>query len=415
MQQYNNEALKNLMNSLTNSGELTGEISGGQFVSTVDISGGQYVSLSNISVTQSGGQQFSNQGLKELIRLAIKDGASDIHLSSGCLPALRVHGELNYIESSSVFSKNDLEKFIREILNDKQYQRFADTGDLDFAFTFGTQRFRGSAYREMNGVSLTFRLVPSNIRTLDELGLPPILKSISQKHRGLFLATGPTGHGKSSTLAAIISEINHKRKTHIVTIEDPIEYVHTPAMSVIHQREIGHDTETFATGIRHVLRQDPDVIMIGEMRDLETIGAAITSAETGHLVFGTLHTQDASQSIERIVDVFPPHQQNQIRLQLAYTLIGICSQQLIPRDDVKGRICATEIMITTPAIRASIREGKISSIRNAMLTGMSFGMHTMEQDLVRWVKDGKISRSTAKSFAYDQGDIERLMSTELPD
>ncbi|MBR4195574.1 MAG: type IV pilus twitching motility protein PilT [Synergistaceae bacterium] len=357
--------------------------------------------------------QFDNPALEELIRLAIKDGASDIHLSSGCFPALRIHGELNYIESSEIFTREALEKFISEILTDAQLERFTRTGDLDFAFVYETQRFRGSAYREMNGVSLTFRLVPTEIRTLDELGLPPILKTMSQKHRGLFLATGPTGHGKSSTLAAIISEINHNRKAHIVTIEDPIEYVHTPAMSVIHQREIGHDTENFASGIRHVLRQDPDVIMIGEMRDLETIGAAVTAAETGHLVFGTLHTQDASQSIERIVDVFPPHQQNQIRLQLAYTLLGICSQQLIPRDDIKGRVCATEIMITTPAIRASIREGKISSIRNAMLTGMSFGMHTMEQDLVRWIKSGKISRSTGKSYAYDQGEIDRVLSAGI--
>ena len=358
-------------------------------------------------------QRFNNPDLEKLINMAMDDGASDIHLSSGCLPALRIHGELNYIEESVVFTKEALEKFVSEILTDSQLERFNRTGDLDFAFTYDTQRFRGSAYREMNGVSLTFRLVPTIIRSLDELGLPPILKTMSQKHRGLFLATGPTGHGKSSTLAAIISEINRNRKAHIVTIEDPIEYIHTPALSVIHQREIGHDTENFASGIRHVLRQDPDVIMIGEMRDLETIGAAITAAETGHLVFGTLHTQDASQSIERIVDVFPPHQQNQIRLQLAYTLLGICSQQLIPRDDIKGRVCATEILITTPAIRASIREGKISSIRNAMLTGMSFGMHTMEQDLVKWVKDGKISRATAKSFAYDQTEIERVMSSSI--
>ena len=358
-------------------------------------------------------QQFNNPDLEKLIQLAIDSGASDIHLSSGCLPALRVHGELDYIDSSAIFTKEALEKFITEILTEAQHERFSRTGDLDFAFTYETQRFRGSAYREMNGVSLTFRLVPTVIRTLDELGLPPILKTMSQKHRGLFLATGPTGHGKSSTLAAIISEINRNRKAHIVTIEDPIEYIHSPQLSVIHQREVGHDTENFASGIRHVLRQDPDVIMIGEMRDLETIGAAITAAETGHLVFGTLHTQDASQSIERIVDVFPPHQQNQIRLQLAYTLLGICSQQLIPRDDIKGRICATEILITTPAIRASIREGKISSIRNALLTGMSFGMHTMEQDLVRWVKDGKISRAAAKSFAYDQPEFERVMSSGI--
>ena len=355
-------------------------------------------------------QEFHNKSLEDLIKLAITSGASDIHLSSDNYAALRVHGELNYVKDFDIFTREALEKFISEILTQAQFERFTRTGDLDFAFTYDTQRFRGSAYREMHGVSLTFRLVPSVIRSIDELGLPEILKTMSQKHRGLFLATGPTGHGKSSTLAAIISEINHYRKAHIVTIEDPIEYIHIPAISVIHQREIGADTENFASGIRHVLRQDPDVIMIGEMRDLETISAAITAAETGHLVFGTLHTQDASQSIERIVDVFPPHQQNQIRLQLAYTLLGICSQQLVPTQGVKGRVCATEILITTPAVRASIREGKVSSIRNTMLTGMSFGMHTMEQDLARWVREGKISRETARDFAYDQTEIERVMN-----
>ncbi len=358
-------------------------------------------------------QNFDNIALEQLFRLAINSGASDIHISSENYPALRVHGDLNYIRDSQVFPKESLEKFIAEILTPAQLERFTRTGDLDFAFTYDTQRFRGSLYREMHGVSLTFRLVPSVIRSLDELGLPEVLKSISTRHRGLFLATGPTGHGKSSTLAALVGEINHQRKCHIVTIEDPIEYIHTPAKSVIHQREIGADTENFASGIRHVLRQDPDVIMIGEMRDLETISAAITAAETGHLVFGTLHTQDASQSIERIVDVFPPHQQNQIRLQLAYTLLGICSQQLIPTADIKGRVCATEILITTPAIRASIREGKTSSIRNALMTGMAHGMHTMEQDLVRLFKNGRISKATARDFAYDQPELDRMIVSGL--
>ena len=358
-------------------------------------------------------QEFDNKSLEELFRLAMDSGASDIHLSSENYPALRVHGDLNYITESKVFPKEELEKFVSEILTSSQLERFTRTGDLDFAFTYDTQRFRGSLYREMHGVSLTFRLVPSVIRSLDELGLPEVLKTISCRHRGLFLATGPTGHGKSSTLAALVGEINQNRKCHIVTIEDPIEYIHTPAKSVIHQREIGADTENFASGIRHVLRQDPDVIMIGEMRDLETIGAAITAAETGHLVFGTLHTQDASQSIERIVDVFPPHQQNQIRLQLAYTLLGICSQQLIPTSDIKGRVCATEILITTPAIRASIREGKTSSIRNALMTGITHGMHTMEQDLLRLFKEGRITKATAKDYAYDQPEIDRMIASGL--
>ena len=213
-------------------------------------------------------QNFSNTAIETLIKTAIDEGASDIHLSSGTLPAIRVHGELNYLQDSEVFAKEALEKFISDILTPAQLERFNRSGDLDFAFTYGTQRFRGSLYREMRGLSLTFRLVPSVIRSLDELGLPEILKTMAYKHRGLFLATGPTGHGKSSSLAAIINEINQNIKSHIVTIEDPIEYVHTPALSVIHQREIGNDTENFASGIRHVLRQDPDVIMIGEMRDL---------------------------------------------------------------------------------------------------------------------------------------------------
>lgn len=358
-------------------------------------------------------QNFYNPNLEALIRLAIRSGASDIHINSGNLAALRIHGELNYVQETGKFPHQDLEAFAASILSPKQLERFNNSGDLDFAYTYQTQRFRGSLYREMNGISLTFRLVPSVIRSIDELGLPAVLKTMAAKHRGLFLATGPTGHGKSSTLAAIIGEINHQRKAHIVTIEDPIEYIHTPAQSVIHQREIGHDTENFASGIRHVLRQDPDVIMIGEMRDLETISAAITAAETGHLVFGTLHTQDASQSIERIVDVFPPHQQNQIRLQLAYTLLGICSQQLIPTSDLKGRVCATEILVNTPAIRASIREGKTSSIRNALMTGFSIGMHTMEQDLARLCREGRITKATGKDFAYDQPEFERMLMSGM--
>ena len=355
-------------------------------------------------------QHFSNDNIKKLINQAIESNASDIHLSSDSHAALRIHGELDYIDDLEIFTRDELVNFLDEILTDSQSERFKKTGDLDFAFTFESQRFRGSAYREMRGVSLTFRLIPSVIKSLDELGLPEILKTISGKHRGLFLATGPTGHGKSSTLAALVSEINHNRKCHIVTIEDPIEYIHTPAMSVIHQREIGTDTENFASGIRHVLRQDPDVILIGEMRDLETISAAITAAETGHLVLGTLHTQDASQSIERIVDVFPPHQQNQIRLQLAYTLIGICSQQLLPAAGFAGRFCATELLLSTPAVRSNIREGKTSSLRNSMLTGLNTGMHTMEQDLTRLYREGSITRTTAKDFAYDLQEIERLLS-----
>lgn len=347
---------------------------------------------------------------ENLFDLAINSNASDLHISSEILPALRINGELNFLTDTEIFSQDDIKFFINNILSHGQYEKFSRSGDLDFAFEIMGRRFRGSVYREMRGISLAFRLIPSEIISLENLGLPGILKTFAHRHRGLFLATGPTGHGKSSTLAALIDEINRSRKCHIITIEDPIEFIHTPIESVIHQREVTADTENFATGIRHVLRQDPDVIMIGELRDLETISAAITAAETGHFVLGTLHTQDASQSVERIIDVFPPHQQNQIRLQLAYTLTGICSQQLLPAESFHGRVCATEVLIATPAVRSSIREGKIASLKNAMQTGMNSGMHTMEQDLARLFREGLISRETALDFAYDISELERILS-----
>ncbi len=344
----------------------------------------------------------------------IKSGASDLHISSTLPPSLRINGELREIPGTSPVTPKQLEEFTQDLVSKEKFENYLKTGDLDFGFSIQNNRVRASVFKELRGCSATFRFIPSRIRSIDELHLPVILKDFAAKHRGLFLTTGPTGSGKSSTLAAVINEINETRNCHIVTAEDPIEYIHTSKKAIIHHREVGSDTMTFASAIRHVLRQDPDVILIGEMRDLETIAAAITAAETGHLVLGTLHTQDASQSVERLIDVFPPHQQNQIRLQLSYILIGICSQQLIATTDFNGvpngRTCATEILIANPAVRASIREGKANQLRNTMQTGASIGMHTMEQDLARLIRDGVLTRDAALKNAYDPAELERTLA-----
>ncbi len=350
----------------------------------------------------------------------IKLGASDLHISSTLPPSLRINGELTEIKDAQPVTPQEINEFTQDLVTREKWDSYVKTGDLDFGFSVqhengkGSTRIRASVFRELRGCSATFRFIPARIRSIDELGLPAILKDFAAKHRGLFLTTGPTGSGKSSTLAAVINEINETRNCHIVTAEDPIEYIHTSKKAIIHHREVGSDTQTFASAIRHVLRQDPDVILIGEMRDLETIAAAITAAETGHLVLGTLHTQDASQSVERLIDVFPPHQQNQIRLQLSYILIGICSQQLIATTDFSGiatgRACATEILIANPAVRASIREGKANQLRNTMQTGASIGMHTMEQDLARLIRDGVLTREAALRNAYDPAELERTLS-----
>ena len=354
-------------------------------------------------------------GLKALLNEVILQNASDLHIGVGVLPVIRIDGSLRYVEGVGVPTGLDVERALLEVMHKERLDTFKEEKELDFSFTYtgsdGVEaRFRGNCFFESHGMAAAFRLIPVHIRTVEELRLPVVLKEVVRKRRGLFLVTGPTGHGKSTTLAALINEINSTRFEHIITIEDPIEYVHRSKRCLIHQREIGTDTSSFAEGLRRALRQDPDVILIGELRDLETIAAAVTAAETGHLVLGTLHTQDAAQSLDRLIDVFPPHQQTQIRVQLASVLLGICSQQLIPKGESGGRVCATELLLANPAVRNCIREGKSSQIRTLIQTGANIGMHTMEQKLSDLVKSGELSLETALTYAYDPQDLQRILA-----
>ena len=354
--------------------------------------------------------------LMALLGNVIEKNASDLHISVGMPPAMRIDGEMEYIKDAGVWTAADVESALQGVLTSAQMQKYKDTNEMDFSFSYKSAdgieaRFRGNAYLESRKMAAAFRLIPLSIRSIDELKLPPVLKEISKKRRGLFLVTGPTGHGKSTTLAAILNEINKTRNDHVITIEDPIEFVYTSQKCLVHQREVGSDTESFAEGLRRALRQDPDVLLIGELRDLETVSAAITASETGHFVFGTLHTQDAAQSIDRIIDVFPPHQQTQVRVQIATVLVGICSQQLIPIGQASGggRICATELLIANPAVRNCIREGKTNQIKTLIQTGLSAGMHTMEQSLATYVKNHILPLDAALTYAYDPKELQRLL------
>ncbi|NLL37384.1 MAG: type IV pilus twitching motility protein PilT [Fretibacterium sp.] len=353
--------------------------------------------------------------LRLLLAEVIRRNASDLHLSVGVPPALRIGGLLHYVHEMGPASVADVERELSLVLTPDQMESLKSAYELDFSFSYRSPdgleaRFRANCYYESRNMAAAFRLIPLNVRSIDDLHLPEILKEISRRRRGLFLVTGPTGHGKSTTLAAIINEINKTRYEHIITIEDPIEYVYRSERCMVHQREIGTDTSSFAEGLRRALRQDPDVILIGELRDLETIAAAVTAAETGHLVFGTLHTQDAAQSIDRIIDVFPAHQQTQIRVQLATVLVGICSQQLIPSGSDGSRVCVTEILVANPAVRNCIREGKTTQIKTLIQTGGSMGMQTMEQSLANYVAQGVLPLDTAMAYAYDPKELQRILA-----
>ena len=355
--------------------------------------------------------------LKQLLDDVVVKGASDLHIGVEMPPAMRISGALDSVPGLDPMTFEQTKAAFLEVISEAQYDRFASVGELDFSFAHTTQdgkvvRFRGNCYREMNGMSAAFRLIPMNIPSLEDLNVPPKLRDISKSRRGLFLVTGPTGHGKSTTLAAVINEINITRHEHIITIEDPIEFVHKPKLCVIHQREVGSHTASFAEALKRALREDPDVLLIGELRDLETIRAAVTAAETGHFVLGTLHTQDAPQSIDRIIDVFPPEQQQQIRVQLASGLVGICSQQLLPKNG-GGRACATELLVANSAVRNNIREGKTNQIRTLIQTGKEQGMHTMEQCLADFVRLGTVTKETAMTFAYQPAELERSLVSGL--
>jgi len=344
-----------------------------------------------------------------LLEEVVKRKASDLHLQVGLPPMLRVDGRLTPVPGSDVLSDEMVESLVFAILDEDQKQILLKDKEFDFSFAFGELgRFRVNAFHERGNLAAALRLIPNEILTIEQLGLPPIVNKFTDYPRGLVLITGPTGSGKSTTLAAMIHKINQDRAQHIITIEDPIEYTHRSKKSVVVQREVHYDTYSFSAALRSALREDPDVVLIGEMRDLETIASAITIAETGHLVFATLHTNSAAQSIDRMIDVFPPHQQPQIRSQLSNILMSIVSQRLVPAIG-GGRIAAAEILIATPAVRNIIREGKTHQLEAVIQTGAEFGMQSMDKTLVALVHNGSISYEEARNYAVDLDELDRLM------
>lgn len=347
--------------------------------------------------------------LKNLLETTMTENASDLHLTVGVPPVIRVNGELRQIGSEKL-QPIDTENYAKEIL-DEAYENYAKTGESDTSFSVaGIGRFRVNTFKQRGSDAIAIRVVGLKVPTLGELQFPNVVKEIITNKRGLVLVTGPTGSGKSTTLAAMINEINATRASHIITLEDPIEYLHKHNKSIINQREIGKDTLSYANALRSILREDPDVILVGEMRDLETISVALTAAETGHLVFSTLHTIGAAKTIDRIIDVFPPYQQQQVKIQLAAVLKGIISQQLLPKYDGKGRVAAMETMIATTAIQNMIREGKTHQVESSIQTGAKYGMKTMDMSLSELYKKGLISYETALSYAIDRDMLSKIIS-----
>ncbi len=346
----------------------------------------------------------------ELLRLMISRSASDLHLTVNSPPRLRIDGLLKSIEASPL-TREEVKVLAYSVLTDAQKHKFEENNELDLAFGVkGVGRFRMNVFAQSGNTACVIRHIRFKIPTFEELGLPPIIEELIKKPRGLVLVTGPTGSGKSTTLASMIDRINTDRHEHILTIEDPVEYRHPHKRCIVNQRELGADTDSFKKALKHVLRQDPDVVLVGEMRDLETIEAALTIAETGHVCFATLHTNGAVQTINRIIDVFPPYQQPQVRVQLAFVLEGVISQQLIPRSGGKGRVLACEIMAPNPAIRHLIREDKIHQIYSAMQTGQGkHGMHTMNQALYALYAQHAISRDDALAKSTETEELEKMM------
>lgn len=340
----------------------------------------------------------------------VRSGGSDLHLSAGAPPMIRVDGELEPIKGSDALTAHTAQTMVYSLLSDRQRKTFEEERELDLAYELpGVARFRVNVMQQRGTVGAVLRVIPWEILPLDALNMPPEIGDLAALPRGLVLVTGPTGSGKSTTLAALVDKANRSRKAHIITIEDPIEFVHENQQSRVSQREVGEDTRSFANALKHALRQDPDIILVGEMRDLETISIALTAAETGHLVLGTLHTSSAASTIDRIIDVFPPGQQSQVRTQLAASLEAVVCQTLCKTVDEKGRIAATEVMISTPAIRNLIREGKLQSIPSSLQTGSRIGMHTLNQDLAQLVSSARITYETALSKCSDVAELDQLL------
>lgn len=347
--------------------------------------------------------------IEVLLEEVVKKKASDLHLQVGKPPVLRVDGALKPISGAEVLDEEAMENLIFAILDEDQKQILLKDKEFDFSFAFGDLgRFRVNAFHERGNLAAALRLIPNEILSVEQLGMPSIVNKFADYPRGLVLVTGPTGSGKSTTLAALVNKINQERPEHIITIEDPIEFTHKSMKSLVVQREVHYDTYSFSAALRSCLREDPDVVLIGEMRDLETIASAITIAETGHLVFATLHTNSAAQSIDRMIDVFPPHQQPQIRAQLSNILMAICSQRLIPAIG-GGRIAAAEILVATPAVRNIIREGKSHQLEAVIQTGAEFGMQSMDKTLVGLIHSGTITYDEARNYAVDLDELDRLM------
>ncbi|MBA3691751.1 MAG: type IV pilus twitching motility protein PilT [Actinobacteria bacterium] len=348
----------------------------------------------------------------ELLQALLEREGSDLHLTAGVPPVIRVHGDLERLDRFPVLTPRALQGMIYAILPQKMREKFEQELELDMSYALpGKARFRVNVYFQRDSVGAAFRLIPYEIKSIEDLALPGVVADLARFQRGFVVVTGPTGSGKSTTLAAMVDVVNKERAGHIMTVEDPIEFLHTHQRCIVNQREVGADTHGFSAALKHVLRQDPDVILVGEMRDLETISTAITAAETGHLVFATLHTQDAPQTIDRIIDVFPPHQQQQVRVQLATTLQGVVTQQLVQTVDGKGRAAACEVLVTTPAIRSLIREGKVHQIYSAMQAGGRFGMQTMDMHLAQLVKAGTITQQIAFERCHDPEELQRLVGS----
>lgn len=345
--------------------------------------------------------------LIELLSIGVKKNASDIHLTVGIPPTYRIDGALVSLVENKLTPEDTL-YLVKQALDEKRLNILEEDGEIDFSYSIHSiGRFRVNAFKQRGSYAMVLRIIPLEIPLMDELGLPAILNDLSKLPRGLVLVTGPTGSGKTTTLASIINKINSERKCHIITLEDPLEYLHKHKKSIVNQREVGSDTRNFANGLRGALREDPDVILVGEMRDLETISTAITAAETGHLVLSTLHTNGAAKTMDRIIDVFPPYQQQQIRVQLSSVIEAVISQQLLLKASGKGRIGAYEVMIATPAIRNLIREGKTHQIDTSIQTSAALGMNTMDVSLINLYKRGEITKEAAISRAYNMDEVRK--------
>ena len=350
-----------------------------------------------------------NFDFADILLEVIESNASDLHLTAGSPPMVRKKGKLSALDYP-VLTAQDTREIVYSILNNEQRKRLETDWQIDLSYSVPNKaRFRVNAFFQRASIGAVMRTIPTEIPALEDLGLPPVLSDFTHKPRGFVLVTGPTGSGKSTTLAAMIDMINKERHEHILTIEDPIEFLHRHQNCIVNQRELGTDASSFAAGLKAALRQDPDVILVGEMRDLETMATALTAAETGHLVFATLHTQDTAQTVDRIVDAFPPEQQHQVRVQLSIALQGIVTQQLLPTADGAGRVCATEVLVPTPGVRNLIREGKTHQIYSALQTGASHGMQTMDASLVDLVRQGKITSQLAERRSSTPSELKRLM------